>query len=145
MSDKDSCVLRIVHLDESFTEETLRKLILTKCQPNGDIKNIYLKREDRIPVCYGYIVFEHSYDAKKVTEILNGYIPTTKPLVVELIGPNLEYGIYPEIKEDSFHDSTCYKCRVIHRSEKCPFGDVILRRENTLRRTKPLPSAGGKK
>lgn len=133
MSEEESCVVRIVNLDEIFTKEVLKKFILMKCQPSGDIKNIYLKRENETQIFYGYVVFEHSYDAKKVTEILNGYIYMTTKFKVELIGPNLVYHIYPKIeKRSDEYYICCSECRGKHDSMKCPFVKLSLNREKAF-------------
>ncbi|KAJ8920216.1 hypothetical protein NQ315_011877 [Exocentrus adspersus] len=89
-----SNVVRIVNVD-SFTEEALEQFILMNCQPDGQIKKIYLRRDPALDLCYAYVVFEHSHDASKIIEILNGHINADlKKLEVELIGPNLNYRKY---------------------------------------------------
>ncbi|XP_018576851.1 eukaryotic translation initiation factor 3 subunit G-B-like [Anoplophora glabripennis] len=134
---EESCVVRIVNLDETFTNETLKNFILLRCQLYGDIKNIYLKRDDSNKIFYGYIVFEHSYDAAKVIQSLNGYVSGTNQFEVELIGPNLKYRIFPENEEyGELH--YCGICRGRHHSFECPLKNVISARENLLRRRRFL-------
>lgn len=135
MSEEESCVVRIVNLDETFTKEALKILILTRCQPNGDIKNMFLKRSDKLNIFYGYIVFEHNYDAVKVVENLNGYVHTTNKFEVELIGPNLRYRKFSENEYDDYWlNRICRTCHGDHRSDNCPFEDALAARENVLRK-----------
>lgn len=90
----ESNVVRIVNLDDSFTEEKLKKFILINCQLRGTVKNVYVKRDNKINIFYGYVVFEYGYDALKTTEILNGHTFISNELEVELIGPYLKYRKY---------------------------------------------------
>ncbi|XP_018576861.1 eukaryotic translation initiation factor 3 subunit G-B-like [Anoplophora glabripennis] len=135
---EESRVVRIVNLDETFTNETLKTFILTRCQPNGDIQNLYLKRDDINQLFYGYIVFEHSYDAVKVVQGLNGYVYGTNQFEVELIGPNLKYNIFPETKESDIW------IRNSHRIEY-PLKSAISARKNLLRRRTSVVGADKKK
>lgn len=106
MASGESSVVRIVNLDDSFTEETLKNFILTMCQPEGDLKKIYLKRDEKINIIYGYVVFQNSHDAIKMTQALNGYNHISNKLEVELIGPNLKYRMYGKNKGASHSEKT---------------------------------------
>ncbi|XP_023312506.1 uncharacterized protein LOC111691289 isoform X2 [Anoplophora glabripennis] len=135
MASGDSNVVRIVNLDDTFTEEILKNCILINCRPEGDVKKIYLKRDDKTKTSYGYVVFENSYDALKMTQTLNGHIYISNKLEIELIGPNLKYRIYG--KDNKVLRLLGTTGTVLKTHTRQNLDGLLARRQSALNRKRP--------